>query len=77
MIIGPGDQLHLEFDAALPALAQGWSRRFVLEAHGWAKDMDLYTRDGDTIGPLPVSGKDVARRDRLNNQYNTRFASGR
>ena len=76
-IIGPGEQLHLEFDAALPALAQGWSRRFVLEAHGWAKDMDLYTRDGDTIGPLPVSGKDVARRDRLNNQYNTRFASGR
>jgi Tfp pilus assembly protein PilF len=76
-IIGPGEQVHLEFDAALPPLAQGWTRRFVLETHGWAKDMDLYTRDGDSIGPLPVTGKDVARRDRLNNKYNTRFASGR
>ncbi|HEX7157324.1 MAG TPA: FG-GAP-like repeat-containing protein [Burkholderiaceae bacterium] len=76
-IIGPGDALHLEFDAALPALAPGWSRRFVLQAHGWAKDMDLYTRDGDTVAPLPVTGKDAARRDRLNHAYNTRFASGR
>jgi tetratricopeptide (TPR) repeat protein len=76
-IIGPGEQVHLEFDAALPALTQGWSRRFVLETHGWAKDMDLYTRDGDSIGPLPVTGKDGARRDQLNRQYNTRFASGR
>jgi tetratricopeptide (TPR) repeat protein len=76
-IIGPGEQIHLEFDAALPALAPGWSRHFVLETHGWAKDMDLYTRDGDSVGPLPVTGKDAARRDRLNSQYNTRFASGR
>jgi Tfp pilus assembly protein PilF len=76
-IIGPGEQVHLEFDATLPPLAQGWSRRFVLQTHGWAKDMDLYTRDGDAIGPLPVSGKDAERRDRLNSQYNTRFASGR
>jgi hypothetical protein len=77
VILGPGDELHLEFDAALPHLAQGWSRRFVLETHGWAKDMDLYTRDGDTIGPLPVTGKDAARRDQLNSKFNTRFASGR
>jgi tetratricopeptide (TPR) repeat protein len=76
-IIGPGEQIHLEFNAALPRLASGWSRRFVLETHGWAKDMDLYTRDGDSIGPLPVTGKDAARRDRLNHEYNTRFASGR
>jgi len=77
VILGPGDELHLEFDAALPHLAQGWSRRLVLETHGWAKDMDLYTRDGDTIGPLPVTGKDAARRDQLNSKFNTRFASGR
>jgi tetratricopeptide (TPR) repeat protein len=77
VIIGPGEQIHLEFDAALPQLAPGWSRRFVLETHGWAKDMDLYTRNGDSIGPLPVTGKDAARRDQLNNKYNTRFASGR
>jgi hypothetical protein len=76
-IIGPGDEIHLEFDAALADPPQGWSRRFVLETHGWAKDMDLYTRDGDFVEPLPVTGKDAARRDRLNNKYNTRFASGR
>jgi Flp pilus assembly protein TadD len=76
-IIGPGEELHLEFVAALPPLRQGWTRRFVLETRGWAKDMDLYTRDGDTVGPLPVTGRDAAIRDRLNQKYNTRFASGR
>ena len=76
-VIGPGEQVHLEFEATLPPLEQGWSRRFALETHGWAKDMDLYTRNGDSIDPLPVTGKDVERRDRLNHQYNTRFASGR
>ncbi len=76
-IIGPGEQIHFEFDAALPPLTPEWTRRFVLETHGWAKDMDLYTRDGDSIGPLPITGKDPSRRDQLNNKYNTRFASGR
>ena len=76
-IVGPGEQIELAFDAALPEVSPGWTRRFVLEAHGWAKDMDLYTRDGDSVGPLPVTGKDLARRDRLNAKYNTRFASGR
>ncbi|HEX4596629.1 MAG TPA: FG-GAP-like repeat-containing protein, partial [Burkholderiaceae bacterium] len=33
-IIGPGEQIHLEFEAALPPLEQGWTRRFVLETHG-------------------------------------------
>jgi Flp pilus assembly protein TadD len=53
-IIGPGEEIHVEFSAELPALAEGWTRRFVLETHGWAKDMDLYTRDRDTLAPLPV-----------------------
>jgi Tfp pilus assembly protein PilF len=76
-IIGPGEELHLEFDSALPPLPQGWTRRFVLETLGWAKDMDLFTRDGETVGPLPVTGMAAAVRDRLNGKYNTRFASGR
>ena len=76
-IIGPGEELHLEFDSALPPLPQGWTRRFVLETRGWAKDMDLFTRDGETVGPLPVTGMAAALRDRLNGKYNTRFASGR
>jgi Tfp pilus assembly protein PilF len=76
-IIGAGEELHLEFDAALPPLAPGWSRRFVLKTHGWAKDMDLYTRDGESVEPLPTSGQHRALRDRLHAQYNQRFESGR
>lgn len=75
-IIGPGDELHLEF-GALPAPAPGHTRRFVLETHGWAKDMDLYTRDGESVGPLPVTGRDRVVRDRLHREFNTRYASGR
>jgi hypothetical protein len=74
-IIGPGEELHLEFDAAAPA-PDGWRRYFVLENNGWAKDMDLFTRDGATVGPLPVTGKPVAVRERLHERYNTRYQSG-
>jgi len=77
-IIGPGEELQLEFDAgALPPLAAGWSRVLVLEARGWAKDMDLFTEHGDTLEPLPTTGADAARRERLHAAYNTRFQSGR
>jgi hypothetical protein len=72
-IIGPGEEIQLEFAARVPALTRGWRRRLVLEANGWAKDMDLYTADGATLEPLPVSGKPAARRDALNRQYNTRY----
>jgi tetratricopeptide (TPR) repeat protein len=77
-IIGPGDEIHLEFDAP-PGPAPGWRRVLVLEVRGYAKDMDLYTRDGETLDPLPrTSGiPDSARRDDLNRQYNTRFQDGR
>ena len=75
-IIGPGEEIHAEFEASLPPLPPGWSRRFVLEANGWAKDMDLYTRDGDTLEPLPVSGTSPEVRDRLNRRYNLRSAHG-
>ncbi len=49
----------------------------VLEANGWCKDMDPYTRDGGTLAPLPSSGRDPDRRDRLHARYNTRYESGR
>jgi len=75
-IIGPGEEVHLEFTAELPALLPGWQRRFVLETNGWAKDMDLYTADGMTIEPLPVSGIPAVRREALHRQYNTRYRSG-
>ncbi len=74
VIAGPGEEVHLEFGAALDPLPAGWSRRFVLEAEGWCKDMDLYTRDGETIEPLP--GESTAARERLHRQFNTRFQAG-
>ena len=76
-IIGNGDALHLEFDAALPPPPAGWQRRFVLEVHGWAKDRDLYTRDGDTVAPLPHRGDapDPAAGP-LHERYNWRFQGG-
>lgn len=75
-IIGPGEEIHVEFDAALASLRAGWSRRFVLEANGAAKDMDLYTRDRDTLEPLPVSGRSAEMRERLNQRYNQRSPHG-
>ncbi len=74
-IIGPGVELHIEFDIAAPA-PEGWQRFYVLESNGWAKDMDLFTRDGDTVGPLPDTGKPAGVRDRLHQRYNTRYQSG-
>ena len=74
-IIGPGEEAHLEFDAmTLPALPSGWTRRFVLEARGWCKDMDLYTRDGATVGPLPGERDGVGQA--LHERYNTRYEAG-
>lgn len=74
-IIGPGEELHLEFESLQPAPKPGWTRRFVLEARGWCKDMDLYTRDGDTVDPVP--GLRTAASERLQQRYTTRYQSGR
>jgi hypothetical protein len=76
-IIGPGDALDLEFSAEVPALAPGWKRSWILEFNGWAKDMDLYTRDGETVLPLPTANRDVDQSSILHPVYNTRFQSGR
>ena len=74
-IFGPGEDIQLEFDAPADASPSGWTRRVVLESDGWCKDMDLYTRDGDTVAPLP--GQDSPERQRLHPRFNTRYESGR
>lgn len=76
-IIGAGEEVHLEFAALNDVPPAGWKRYFVLETNGWAKDMDLYTKDGETVGPLPATGKPGDRREILHARYNTRYQSGR
>ena len=81
VIMGSGEEVHIEFQAPPDAPPAGWTRRLILEARGWAKDMDMYTRDGGQVGPLPRSGSsgpdDEKRRARLHDLYNTRFQGGR
>ena len=74
-IFGPGEELQLEFAASLPPPKPGWTRRFVLEARGWCKDMDLYTKDGETVEPLPGTRGPAAAA--LQRRYTTRYESGR
>lgn len=78
-IITSGEEVHLEFDAP-PEAPTGHRRFFRIVFHGWAKDMDLYTLDGDTLDPMPVPlGADpsmLAKRDRLHARYNVRFRQG-
>ena len=78
-VFGSGEEVHLEF-AAAPDPPPGHQRYFALRFHGWAKDMDLYTRHGDTVDPVPtpkdVAAESLARGQALNERYNVRFAQG-
>ena len=77
-IFGPGEELHLEFSAPPPP-PRGWQRRVVLEVRGYAKDMDLYTDTGETVGPLPYTPGvgDPEQRAALHEQFLNRFQGGR
>jgi hypothetical protein len=68
---------HMEFGDLPEPPGEGWTRVYVIETHGWCKDMDLYTRTGDTIEPVPGRGKRDRCVDRLHRLYNTRYLSGR
>ena len=75
-IIGGGEEIHLAFPVPRPP-EQGMKRHLVLDFRGWAKDMDLYTADGETVAPVPLPDyADQARRDRLHSRYNVRFQEG-
>lgn len=73
-IIGPGEAVEVTFEAPEAPAPTGWTRALVLHLRGWCKDMDLYTRDGETIEPLP--GADTAARRELHPRFNTRYAGG-
>ena len=54
VIMGRGDGLELAFSAdAFPPVPEGCVRSFILDTHGYCKDMDLYTAYPMTVGPLP------------------------
>jgi len=77
VIFGAGEGVHLEFREPGNPPGENWNRVYVVETVGWCKDMDLYTRTGKTIGPLPYTGKRDPRTDDLHGRYNTRYLSGR
>ncbi|HEY6972421.1 MAG TPA: FG-GAP-like repeat-containing protein [Candidatus Angelobacter sp.] len=57
VIMGSGDELRLLFDArAVPFLASGWRRDFLLLVDGWAKDADSNTAFSRSVEPLPFHG---------------------
>ncbi|MGE0814914.1 MAG: FG-GAP-like repeat-containing protein [Vicinamibacterales bacterium] len=74
-VIGPGEEVAVEFAALDTPPPDGWTRRYVLRARGWCKDMDLYTRNGDTVAPMPGAPSPAARR--LQAGFNTRYEGGR
>jgi hypothetical protein len=54
VIMGPGDEATIQFDASsATSLQPGWKRDFLLYTDGWIKDSDLNTAFGTTVGPLP------------------------
>jgi len=53
VIMGSGDEVRLEFDAALAPPQRGWRRDFLLLVDGWAKDSDPNTAFSQTVEPLP------------------------
>jgi hypothetical protein len=54
VIMGPGDEATIEFDASsATSLPPHWTRDFLLYTDGWIKDSDLNTAFGTTVEPLP------------------------
>lgn len=74
-ILGPGEAVTMDFGPVAPK-QEGYDRHLVLRIQGWCKDMDLYTRDGETLTPLPGKGLGDEQSKALMEQYNTRFQAG-
>jgi tetratricopeptide (TPR) repeat protein len=88
VISRPGDEISLSFDAgALPPLAAGWKRTFLLFADGFSKEMDVNSASPDQLTPLPFHGMSrypyswperyplTAARRRYLEEYNTRVVT--
>lgn len=75
VVFGPGEEVALAFDP--PPAAAGTRRHYALSVKGWCKDMDLFTRDGETIEPLPEIGGRPAMDDATMRATCTRPMGGR
>ncbi len=54
VILAPGDEIALEFDASdLPPVPKGWTRTVFLQSQGWDKDADRNTYEALQVEPLP------------------------
>ena len=76
-IIGAGEGIEIEFVDDLPLLEEGFNRYYIMKFKGWAKDMDILTKDGERLEPMPFNGIVDAKAHRLNQKYNTRFKAGK
>ncbi len=57
VVIGPGDEIVLEFDAGgLAPPPAGWTRTLFLQSQGWDKDADRNTWEARHVEPLPFRG---------------------
>ncbi len=57
VIFPHGDEVALAFDASTaPEIPEGWTRTFILDSSGWAKDADPNTFAPATVEPLPFHG---------------------
>jgi len=80
-IFGPGEEIRMRFaPRSMGATVFDTARAslvFVLALEGWCKDMDRYTGDGATLGPLPTQDGAESVRDALHRAFNTRWDGGR
>ncbi|MBM4110493.1 MAG: hypothetical protein FJ254_03920 [Phycisphaerae bacterium] len=75
-IFAGGEELQLAFEA--PPEQAGRRRHWVLELDGWCKDMDLFTKDGETLDPQPMRGDSRSpSAQALHERFNTRMQGGR
>jgi hypothetical protein len=85
----PGDELAISFDARATAPPPpGWTRTFLLYAHGYSKEMNPRSATPDTVAPLPFRAMTrypydaaierfpwTAARRQYDERYNTRIVS--
>ncbi len=76
-IIGAGEGIEIQFIDDLPQLEGGFNRYYLLKFKGWAKDMDILTKGGETLDPIPSDGPIDEHAKELNLKYNNRFRAGK